>query len=294
MQMVAFRTPVAFTISASPASLTVAPGNQGTSIITTAVSGGFTSAIALSASGMPSGTTVSFNPSTIPPPGSGHSTMAISVGSSTPPGTYPITVAGNGGGIQQSTSLTLIVSGPSFTISASPASLIVAQGNQGTSIITTAVSGGFSSAIALSASGMPSGMTVSFNPSTIPAPGGGNSTMTITAGTGTAAGTYPITVTGSGGGIQKTTTLTLTVTTTTQHSVALSWNPSTSLVVGYNIYRSTSSAGPFNVINPSLIPLTSYTDPAVQSGVTYYYYATAVDAQHDESIPSNLAVATVP
>jgi hypothetical protein len=220
--------------------------------------------------------------------------VTISVGSSTPPGTYPIIVTGNGGGIQQSTTLTLIVSGPIFTISASPAFLTVAQGHQGTSIITTAVSGGFSSAIALSASGMPSGTTVSFNPSTIPAPGGGNSTMTISVGTGTAVGTYPITVTGNGGGIQKTTTLTLTVTTTTQHSVALSWNASTFQVVGYNIYRSISSAGPFNIINPSLIPLTSYTDPAVQSGVRYYYYATAVDAQHDESIPSNLAVATVP
>ena len=154
-----------FTISASPASLSVNPGNQGTSTITTAVSGGFSNAISLSASGAPSGTTVSFNPATIPAPGSGNSTMTITVGASTPVGTYPITVTGNGGGLQRTATVTLTVTAaPNFTISASPASLNVNPGNQGTSTITTAISGGFSSAISLSASGAPSGTTVSFNP----------------------------------------------------------------------------------------------------------------------------------
>ena len=101
-------------------------------------------------------------------------------------------------------------------------------------------------------------------------------------------------MTGNGGGIQRTTTVTLTVTTTTRHLVTLSWDASTSQVVGYNVYRSTNSLGPFNIINSSLIPLTTYVDEYVQSGYTYYYYATAVDAQHDESVPSNHAVATVP
>ena len=52
---------------------------------------------------------------------------------------------------------------PNFTLSAAPASLSVAQGNQGTSTSTTTVSGGFNSAISLSASGLPSGTTVGFN-----------------------------------------------------------------------------------------------------------------------------------
>src|SRR5208337_747558 len=99
---------------------------------------------------------------------------------------------------------------PNFTISASPASLSVQQGNQGTSTITTTVSGGFSSAISLSASGVPSGTSVSFNPNPIPAPGSGSSTMTITVGASAPAGTYPITVTGNGGGVQQNVTVTLT------------------------------------------------------------------------------------
>ena len=57
------------------------------------------------------------------------------------------------------------VSGPpNFTISASPASLSIQQGNQGTSTITTTISGGFNSAIVLSASGVPSGTTVALTP----------------------------------------------------------------------------------------------------------------------------------
>src|SRR5208283_18664 len=67
--------------------------------------------------------------------------------------------------------VTQVSGAPNFTLSASPASLSVAQGNQGTSTISTTISGGFNSAISLSASGAPSGTTVSFNPSTITAPG---------------------------------------------------------------------------------------------------------------------------
>ncbi len=204
-----------FTLSASPASLSIQQGNQGSSTITSAITGGFNGAISLSASGMPSGTTVSFNPATIPAPGSGNSTMTITVGASTPAGNYPITVTGNGGGVQQNTTVTLTVTAqqqPNFSLSASPASLSVQQGNHGSSTITSTVSGGFDAAISLSATGMPSGVTVGFNPQTIPAPGSGNSAMTITVAASTPVGNYPIIVAGNGGGVQQNTTVTLTVT----------------------------------------------------------------------------------
>ena len=217
---------------------------------------------------MPSGTTVSFNPSTIPAPGAGNSTMTITVGSSTPVGTYPITVTGNGGGIQQTTTVTLTVTAAAnFTISASPASLSVVQGNQGTSTITTTVSGGFNSAISLSASGVPTGTTVSFNPSTIPAPGAGSSTMTITVGSSTPAGTYPITVTGNGGGIQQTATVTLTVTPTSttisyvQGNYATPQTPQTTVNV---TFTAAQTAGDLNVVvvgwNDSTATVSSVTD----------------------------------
>src|SRR6202522_1719591 len=72
-----------------------------------------------------------------------------------------------------------------FSMTASPTSVTVTQGSSGTSTITTTISGSFDSAIALSASGLPSGATASFNPSSIAAPGTGSSTLTITAGSAT-------------------------------------------------------------------------------------------------------------
>jgi hypothetical protein len=101
---------------------------------------------------------------------------------------------------------------PDFTISASPGSVTVAPGGSGTSTITTAVSGGFSSAISLSASGLPSGATASFSPSSISAPGSGTSTLTLTAGASTAPGAYTVTITGTGGGATHTTAISFTVT----------------------------------------------------------------------------------
>src|SRR5438270_5406656 len=101
---------------------------------------------------------------------------------------------------------------PNFTIAASPTSVSLVQGTSGSSTISTTVSGGFNNAISLSASGAPTGATVSFSPASIAAPGSGSSTMTITVGASTVTGTYTITVTGTGGTTTHNATVSLTVT----------------------------------------------------------------------------------
>lgn len=204
--------PGTFTISAGTPLLTVAIGAKGTSTITTAISGSFKSAVALTASGLPAGTTAAFTPSSIASPGSGTSTLTLTVGTSTAAGIYPITVTGTGGGVTQTTSISLTVSAAAFTISASPTSVSVVAGNTGTWTVTTAVSGGFSSAIALSASGQPSGVTVTFSPTSIAVPGSGTSTMTVAVASTVAAGTHTIVVTGTGGGLTHTSSVILSIT----------------------------------------------------------------------------------
>ncbi len=87
---------------------------------------------------------------------------------------------------------------------------------------------------------------------------------------------------------------TLTVNAAVQHSVALTWDASTSTVVGYNVYRGTASGGPYTQINPSLVAALDYTDSTVQDSTTYYYVTTAVDSGGNESIYSNEAPAVVP
>jgi len=75
------------------------------------------------------------------------------------------------------------------------------------------------------------------------------------------------------------------------HSVALSWNPSASSVIGYRVYRDDGSGySPLSAI----ISDQTYTDSAVISGSTYNYVVTAVDAGGDESVYSNIATAVVP
>jgi hypothetical protein len=101
---------------------------------------------------------------------------------------------------------------PDFTISSSPIAVSVAQGGNGVSTITTAVSGGFNSSVTLTATGLPAGASAAFSPTSIAAPGSGTSGLTITTSASTPAGTYPITVTGTGGGKTHATTVTLTVT----------------------------------------------------------------------------------
>jgi Abnormal spindle-like microcephaly-assoc'd, ASPM-SPD-2-Hydin len=79
----------------------------------------------------------------------------------------------------------------------------------------------------------------------------------------------------------------------TQHTVDLTWNTSLG-AVGYNTYRGSVSGGPYTMINSSLDGTTAYTDSTVVSGQTYYYVATAVDGNSNESGYSNEAQAVIP
>jgi hypothetical protein len=97
-----------------------------------------------------------------------------------------------------------------FSIVAAPTSLSVGQGSAGSSTISTAVASGSAQTVALSATGAPSGTSVSFNPATVAA--GQSSTMTVTTSTTTPVGSSTITVTGTGTSATHTVPVGLTVT----------------------------------------------------------------------------------
>ncbi len=78
-----------------------------------------------------------------------------------------------------------------------------------------------------------------------------------------------------------------------QHTVALSWGPSSSPVNGYRVYRSTVSGSDFSALT-SVISNLSFSDNTVIDGNTYYYVVTAVDAAGQESPHSNEATAVIP
>jgi hypothetical protein len=103
---------------------------------------------------------------------------------------------------------------PDFGVSASPSSQTVTAG-QSTSYTTTVVSsGGFSSPVTLAAGSPVTGVTYSFNPSSVTPPANGSvtSTLTVSSSRSTPRGTYTLTITGTSGSTNHSTTVTLTIT----------------------------------------------------------------------------------
>jgi hypothetical protein len=97
---------------------------------------------------------------------------------------------------------------PDFSLSASPSSVSVVQGSNGPSTITVNPLNGFSGSVSLSASGLPAGVTATFNPTSTT----GSSTLTFTASSTATVGTSTVTITGTSGALTHTTTISLTVT----------------------------------------------------------------------------------
>ena len=199
-----------FSISASPPSVSLAPGASGVSTISTALIAGSAETIALTVSGVPAGATATPSPTSVTAGGS--SSLTINAGTATP-GSYTLTVTGTSTSAIHATTVTLTVTSGApvndFSISASPSSLSLAQGASSPSTISTAVISGNAETISLTVSGVPTGATATLNPTSVTA--GGGSTLTINAGTA-AAGTYTLTVTGTSASAMHSTSVTLTVT----------------------------------------------------------------------------------
>jgi len=191
-----------FSLSASPAMLTIGSGSSGTSTITITFLNGFSDAVTLSTTA-PTDWTADLSQIS-----SGQSTLNINVPSSAISGTYSVTVTGTNGSLSHTISLTVQVTSPDFSISASPASLTIRSGSRGTSTITITALNGFTGTVTLSASA-PTGLAASLNPTSIST--SGKSTLTITVASNTRTGTYTVTVKGTSGTLSHTTTVRVTV-----------------------------------------------------------------------------------
>jgi fibronectin type 3 domain-containing protein len=81
----------------------------------------------------------------------------------------------------------------------------------------------------------------------------------------------------------------------TAHSVALSWDASTSSgVVGYKVYRAISPSTAYAILFSSPISGLNYTDETVAAGQTYTYVVTAVNSAGEESVHSGSVTAVIP
>jgi len=197
-----------FSVSATPSSQSVVQGNSTSYTINVAASNGFTGTVGLSVSGLPQGAAASFNPNSITT--SGSSTFTVSTSSTTPVGSYPLTITATSGSLLHTATTTLVVNAPAdFSVSAAPASQSVTQGNNTSYTVSVAASNGFAGTVGLSVTGLPQGASGSFNPTSITT--SGSSTLTVNTSSTTAAGSYPLTITATSGALVHTATVTLVV-----------------------------------------------------------------------------------
>jgi subtilase family serine protease len=207
-----------FSVSASPASVTVTQGSSGTSTITVTSTGGFNSATTLSASGLPSGITATFstNPVTPPANGTATSTLTLTASSSATVGTATVTITGVSGSITQTTTIALTVNSSAtknFTLSLSPSSFTIDDGGRASTTLTVTSVGGFNSAVDLSVNKFPSGVsaTATENPVTPPANGSATITITWRASRRAPSGTTTIELIGTSGSLSNSIPVTITV-----------------------------------------------------------------------------------
>jgi hypothetical protein len=214
-----------FTLSANPSTLSITQGSNGTSTITVSPSGGFTGSVSLAATGLPSGVTAQFTPTSTTSPTNTSTLTLTASGTATTGGPTAVTITGTSGSLTQNTTVNLTVTGPSsFTLSA-PSSLSLAQGSNSAGTITVNALNGFTGNVSLAVtSTLPSGVTASFSPVSTTS----TSTLTLTASATAPAATATVTVTGTSGSLTETANINLTVTGPTSYAVSAGTpNPAT-------------------------------------------------------------------
>ncbi len=176
-----------FSIAPSPSSLNIYPGNSSSSTILVTDYSGFSGKVNLAVTaGLPSGVTTSWasNPTT------GAAVLTLTVSDTATPNTDAvITITGTSGSLTASTTLALVINPPTFYVNMSPYPSTLAQGASITTTVTvTGVPADSSTeTIRLSAPELPTGVTATFNPATIPL--GQSSALTLTAASTAPTGT---------------------------------------------------------------------------------------------------------
>jgi len=254
-----------FSLSASPNSFTVGANQSVTSTITVTPSGGFTGSVAFSVSGLPSGMTASFSPT------SSATSTTLTLTSTNTPSLATVTVTGTSGSLTHTTTISVSPAAVSdFSVSANPTSLTVQQGSSGTVRVSTTPQTGFTGMATFGVSGLPSGVTATFNPTSVTP--GNSTTLTLAASSTATVTSSPatVTITGTAGSAIARATVALTVTPAATPSFTLSASPSSMTV----------AAGSSGVSTISVIPSGGFTGTVAfsanpPSGVTATFSPTS-------------------
>jgi hypothetical protein len=210
-----------------------------------------------------------------------------------------VTLAATSGGGTQSYWISLGAAVPTLTLQSttvpfgdvtdgSPAYQSVTLTSSGTGAVTVSagtVSGtgytisGVSFPLTLN-SGQTATLEIEFDPTTT---GVSDGTVTLTSNSSTGT-TSTISLSGTG-------------VASSSYAVNLTWDApaeSSDPVAGYNVYRAISGSSTYELLSSSIDTGTTYTDSSVANNTSYTYYVESVDAEGNESGPSNTFAISVP
>jgi hypothetical protein len=210
---------------------------------------------------------------------------------------FSVTVTNSAGSVTSNNATLTVNAALISSLTANPSSLALGNVNTGgNNTLTATLTNSGSANVAISqvsisgagfnASGVSTGQVLT---------PGQTATLSISfapAGAGSVAGS--VVITSSASNSPTDIALTGTGIQTVSHQATLSWTASTSVVIGYNIYRGTVSGGPYTRQNSAIDAALTYVDTNVQAGQQYFYVARALDSNNVESINSNEATADIP
>ena len=216
------------------------------------------------------------------PSGNGSVTGSLALASNAP--SSPLTLTLSGSGVTATRVLTPSTTAVSFGdvilgSSNSQAVTLTNSGNSDVTISSVAVSGTQFSVTGVGANttltpGQAAVLNANFAPT-----GAGSASGGVMVNSSASA----VSISLAGNGVQAST-----------HTVALSWDASTSDVIGYYVYRAALGSGSYTRLNSAPLAQMQFTDNSVASGQTYSYVVTAVDADSVESVYSDGVTADVP
>jgi hypothetical protein len=190
--------PPNFTAVIDPSTAQVFVGQSANFVITLISQYGAAGTVTFQCSGLPSGTTCTFNPTTATLPSNGAVTdqLTVQVGSTLQAGTYSFTVQATVGTVTAQATGYLIVQGPDFSAGISPALARVLVGQSANFTLTLDSQNGAAGTVAFQCLYIPSGVTCTFNPAapTLPANGSVTDQLTVQVGSSAAVGTDQFTL----------------------------------------------------------------------------------------------------
>lgn len=196
---------------------------------------------------------------------------------------------------------------PDFSLTASPGSRTIYQGQNTTYTVSASCLNGFTGPVTnLQLTNLHPGATSSYGPTSISC--GGSSTLTITTTGSTQTGTRTLTISGDGAGVgTRTTTASLTVNSlnpptsqptsnATCQQITVNWNDNSNNEDGFHIWRNTSGGSnlaTYTQIATRPANSTSHTDTPPTPNQTYYYIVTAYVGSVESTVDASFPVGPV-